>query len=290
MNTLRYLSDPVMGGAVWPAVVTGLAVAALCALLSVLVVLKRLAFIGQGISHAGFGGMGLAAVLGLVGAGATQTAGTALGQFMVVLTVCLLSALLIGFMTERTGAEADTAIGIVLVGTMAAGVVLVRQAKTAVSVESFLFGDILAVSWADAAIGWGVALSVLATLWATRRPLLFWSFDPVVAKAVGVSDRKMNLLLMVLLGLATVTAMKLAGVVLATAMLVLPGSIALRLSRRWSPVLGIAAAAAVLGVAGGLVVSFELDWPPGAAVVSVLCALFALAWLAGSRNKRPAAA
>ncbi len=290
MNTLRYLNDPLMAGMVWPVVVTGLAVATLCALLSVLVVLKRLAFIGQGISHAGFGGMGMAAVLGLVGAGATQTAGTAMAQFLVVLTVCLLSALLIGFMSERTGAEADTAIGIVLVGTMAAGVVLVRQARTAVSVESFLFGDILAVSWADAAIGWGVALGVLLTLWAVRRPLLFWSFDPVVARAVGVNERRMNLLLMVLLGLATVTAMKLAGVVLATAMLVLPGSIALRLSRRWSPVLALAALAAVIGVAGGLVVSFELDWPPGAAVVSVLCGLFALAWLAGSARRTPAPA
>ena len=290
MNTLRYLNDPLMAGMVWPVVVTGLAVATLCALLSVLVVLKRLAFIGQGISHAGFGGMGMAAVLGLVGAGATQTAGTAMAQFLVVLTVCLLSALLIGFMSERTGAEADTAIGIVLVGTMAAGVVLVRQAKTAVSVESFLFGDILAVSWADAAIGWGVALGVLLTLWGVRRPLLFWSFDPVGARAVGVNERRMNLLLMVLLGLATVTAMKLAGVVLATAMLVLPGSIALRLSRRWSPVLALAALAAAIGGAGGLVVSFELDWPPGAAVVSVLCGLFALAWLAGSARRTPAPA
>ena len=65
MNTFRYFADPNLVGVYWPVVVTGLAVAMLCALLSVLVVLKRLAFIGQGISHAGFGGMGLAAVMGL---------------------------------------------------------------------------------------------------------------------------------------------------------------------------------------------------------------------------------
>lgn len=288
MNTVRYLSDPVMAEMVWPVVVTGLAVAALCALLSVLVVLKRLAFIGQGISHAGFGGMGLAAVLGLVGAGASQTAGAAAGQFFVVLAVCLISALLIGLLSERTGAEPDTAIGIVLVATMAAGVVLIRRAQSPVSVEGFLFGDILAVSWTDAAIGWGVALGMLATLWLTRRPLLFWSFDPAVARSLGVRERRMSLLLMVLLGLVTVTAMKLAGVVLATAMLVLPGAIALRVSRRWGPVLALAAVAAFVGVLGGLVVSFELDWPPGAAVVGVLCALFALAW--GASRLRGAAA
>ncbi len=277
MNTWRYLSDPGMAATIWPVIVAGLAVASLCAMLSVLVVLKRLAFVGQGVSHAGFGGMGVAAMLGLAGVAATQTASGAIGQFAVVLVFCLVSALLIGWLSDDGGAEADTAIGIVLVATMAAGIVLLRAAKSRVAVESFLFGDILAVSWADAAIGWGVAAVVVATLWWVRRPLLFWAFDPVVARAVGVSDRRMNLLLMALLGLATVTAMKLAGVVLATAMLVLPGAAALRISRRGGVVLAWAAAAAFTGVLGGLFVSFELDWPPGAAVVGVLCLAFGAA-------------
>ena len=73
MNTWKYLTDPVYAGMFWPAIVTGLAVAVLCSLLSVLVVIKRMAFIGQGISHAAFGGIGVAAVLGLVGG--TMTAG-----------------------------------------------------------------------------------------------------------------------------------------------------------------------------------------------------------------------
>ncbi|HYE62199.1 MAG TPA: metal ABC transporter permease [Phycisphaerales bacterium] len=277
MNTFRYFSDANMAGALWPVVVTGLAVAMLCALLSVLVVLKRLAFIGQGISHAGFGGMGLAAVMGLAAAAAAGSPSASVGQFLVVLAFCLLSALLIGFLNERGQAESDTAIGIVLVGTMAIGIVLMRAARSRVNVESFLFGDLLAVNWTDAAIGWSVTAAILLALWAARRPLLFWSFDPTVARALGVSDRRMNLLLMFLLGLATVTAMRLAGAVLATAMLVLPGAIALRLSRRWAAVLWLAAAAALVGILGGLLVSLELSWPPGAAIVTVLCALFALA-------------
>lgn len=277
MNTLRYFADPDMASALWPVVVTGLAVAMLCALLSVLVVLKRLAFIGQGISHAGFGGMGLAAVMGLASAAAAGSATASVGQFLVVLAFCLLSALLIGFLAERGQAEADTAIGIVLVGTMAAGIVLMRAARSRVNVESFLFGDLIAVGWTDAAIGWCVTAAIVLALWAARRPLLFWSFDPVVARAMGVSDRRMNLLLMFLLGLATVTAMRLAGAVLATAMLVLPGAIALRLSRRWGAVLWLAAASALVGILGGLLVSLELSWPPGAAIVTVLCGLFALA-------------
>src|SRR5204862_2720586 len=87
VKTWDYLFNPIYGNDFWPPIVTGLAVAALCALLSVLVVLKRLAFIGQGISHAAFGGIGVAGVLGLVGAALTPAQSA--GQFFVVLTFCL---------------------------------------------------------------------------------------------------------------------------------------------------------------------------------------------------------
>jgi ABC-type Mn2+/Zn2+ transport system permease subunit len=280
VNTWSYLTDPVYAGLYWPAIVTGLAVAALCSLLSVLVVLKRMAFIGQGISHAAFGGIGVAGVLGLVGA--AMTPGQSAGQFVVVLTFCLCAGLLIGWLSERGGTEADTAIGIVLVAAMAVGAVLIRRARSNVSLESFLFGDILSVTWTDAVIGWAVALAVLGVLWWVRRPLVFWAFDPTVARALGVSDRAMNTLLMVLLSLATVTAMKLAGVVLATAMLVLPGALALRVSSRSRVVLVLACVAAVLGVLGGIVVSFEWNWPTGASIVMVLAGMFGVGWVASA--------
>jgi ABC-type Mn2+/Zn2+ transport system permease subunit len=285
MNTWTYLTDPVYADLYWPAVVTGLAVAALCSLLSVLVVLKRLAFIGQGVSHAAFGGIGVAGVLGLVGA--TLTPQQSAAQFIVVLAFCLFAGLLISWLSERGGTEADTAIGIVLVAAMAVGAVLIRRARSNVSLESFLFGDILAVTWTDAVIGWGVALGVLLGLWWVRRPLIFWAFDPTVARALGVSDRRMNTLLMILLALATVTAMKLAGVVLATAMLVLPGALALRVSLRSRVVLGLAAAAAVLGVLGGIVVSFEWNWPTGASIVCVLAGMFGVGWVVNLARANP---
>lgn len=280
MNTIHYLTAEDLRGLFWPGVVTGLAIAALCALLSVLVVLKRLAFIGQGVSHAAFGGVGIVALLGLAGAfaaGATalDSVGT-LAQFAIIFAFCLGAALLIGLLSGRS-TESDTAIGIVLVGSMALGAILLHLAPSPISWETFLFGSITDVSWADALVAWGVALVVLATLWWTRRRLVFWAFDPVVARAMGVRAGAMQLLLMTLLALATVTAMKLAGVVLATAMLVLPGAIALRLSTRWSRTLALAAITSVLGVLAGLVVSFELNWPTGPSIVAVLATLFALA-------------
>ncbi|CAG1007853.1 Manganese transport system membrane protein MntB [Phycisphaerales bacterium] len=284
-----------MRGLFWPGVVTGLAIAALCSLLSVLVVLKRLAFIGQGISHAAFGGVGIAAAAGLVvGAGLTpRLLGVEIGPqsaigvtFGIVFLFCLASALLIGWLSERGQTEADTAIGIVLVGAMAVGAILLHSSQTGVSWETFLFGSIMGVEWIDAGIGWGVALVTLLTLWLFRRPLLFWAFDPAVARAMGVHERTMNFLLMTLLALATVTAMKLAGVVLATAMLVLPGAISLRLSVRSGVVIALAVAGALVGVIGGLVVSFEFDWPTGPSIVCVLALLFAGAKAAEAMRHR----
>lgn len=297
MKTLQYLSDPMLAGLYWPGIVTGLAIAALCALLSVLVVLKRLAFIGQGISHAAFGGAGIAASLGLAaGAGMTprlfniplsESAGITL-TYAVVFLFCLLSALIVARLSERAGDHADTAVGIVLVAAMALGAILLHLARGSggggVQWETFLFGSIVGVVWADALIGWAVALLILAVLWLLRRPMLFWAFDPAVARAMGVSERAMSFTLMALLALAIVTAMKLAGVVLATAMLVLPGAAALRLSAKGRPVILLAALAALLGVVMGVIVSFEFDWPTGPSVVAVLVALYALARLVGARK------
>lgn len=277
MQTWTYLTDPMLRDLAWPAVLAGLAIAVFCGLLSVLVVLQRLAFIGQGVSHAAFGGAGLAAVLGGVSAPLASTP----AQFAVVSAYCLAAALTIGLLSRRAkgaaGMEADTAIGIVLVGSMALGAVLMRVAKSRQSWDSFLFGSIVGVGWSDALIALGVLLAILLTLWLSARPLLFWAFDPPVAEAFGVRTRRVHLVLMGALALATVTAMKLAGVVLATALLIIPGAVALRLSRRLVPVVLLALGSALLGVALGLVASFELDWVPGPSIVLALGTQFALA-------------
>jgi zinc transport system permease protein len=116
--------------------------------------------------------------------------------------------------------------------------------------------------------------------------MLFWAFDEPAAAAFGV--RPMRLPLMVLLTLAIVASMRLAGVVLATALLVLPGAIAVLLSDSLVRVGAIALGAGLLGVLGGLVAGFELDWAPGPSIVGVLCIAYAIVRLA--RGIAPTAA
>lgn len=272
LRTIDYLMSDELAALYWPGVLTGLLIALMCARLSVLVVLKRMSFIGQGISHAAFGGIGLAAVAGVLG---KVTVGASVGQFFFVLGTCLAAALLMAWISRRGDTESDTAIGIVLVGAMALGAVLLRVSKDPVQWESFLFGDMLSVGWGDFALAGVITTIVFTSLWWWRRPLLFQAFDEPSATAWGVNVRGMQFLLMLLLALVTVTAMKLAGVVLATAMLVLPGATALKLASTWTRVAWVGIGIALFGVVAGVVLSFEADWPPGPAIVLVLTASFA---------------
>ncbi|MCG3121975.1 MAG: Manganese transport system membrane protein MntB [Phycisphaerales bacterium] len=277
MKTIEYLSNPVMFNLLMPGIVTGLFMAVMCAALSVLVVLKKLSFIGQGISHAAFGGMGIAAVLGLTGMGAA-----ALGQFGVVVAFCLASALIIAWLSGRGSTSADTAIGIVLVASMCLGGILLHISMSratgspGTAWESVLFGSILERSATEAWLALLAAAVVLGAAWWCRRPLLFWAFDEAAAPAFGVSGPRMRNLLLVLLCLAIVTAMKVSGVVLPTAMLVLPAASALSVSDRLWPVFAISQAAALTGVVVGIVASLELGWPPGPCVVATLTLLFVI--------------
>jgi ABC-type Mn2+/Zn2+ transport system permease subunit len=267
-----------------PGLVAGVAIAIMCALLSPLVVLKRMAFVGQGISHAAFGGIGVAALLAAWG-GAGAFAGTGAGRFLVVLAFCLAAAFTIAALTQRGGTQADTAIGIVLVGAMALGVILLNVVQLfppdrrppGLAWESILFGSIFDVGWAEAWMAWGVAAALVGATWWARRNLMFWDFDEAASPAFGVPAGSMKYLLIILLTVAIVTSMRLVGVVLATALLVLPGAAALRVSDRLSRVLGISLVCAIVGVVGGLLASLAIgSIPPGATIVMVLVGLFAL--------------
>ncbi|MBS0187184.1 MAG: metal ABC transporter permease [Planctomycetes bacterium] len=289
MKTLEYLSDPALRSIFLPGVIAGLAIALFGGMLSVFVVMKRMAFIGQGISHAAFGGIGVAYVLGFGGAVSAGAFGAQLG---IVFLFCLFAALQIGFLTGgdpgRRGrrAQADTAIGIVLVASMALGSLLLHlaekmQRSSTVSWESLLFGSIVSVGEADAWACVAIAGLILVTLFLLRRPMTFWAFDESAAAAFGVNTRLMRFVLLVLLALATVTAMKLAGVVLATAMLVLPAAAAVQFGSDAKRVCILSVVFALVAVMLGVVLSFELDWPTGASIVLVLAVIFALGRIKG---------
>lgn len=277
------------------ALVAGLAVGTVCSLLSVIVVLKRMAFVGEGVSHAGYGGVGVAIFLGLGG----------WSQDALVLGFCVGVAVLIGLLSRRRHVEPDSAIGILLVASMALGVLMgdlrrnlqdqdwyVRwvPAGPPPNVEALLFGSLMTVTWPVAWVALAIAAGVLLTCLAFSKEILFFTFDEPVSRVFGVRTGLIHYLLLVLLAAAIVVSVRLAGFILVGALLVIPGATAVLLSRRLGLVLLWAWLIGMAGTLGGLILSIRVgNLSTGPCIVGVLCAIFAAVFAARSLGRGRAA-
>lgn len=277
MKTFEYLFEPVNAGLFWPGVAAALIVALLCAPLSLYVVLKKMAFIGQGVSHAAFGGVGLALYVAAI----AGTGGWSGWHQLAVLVFAAAAGLGISVLSKRQGT--DTAIGIVLAVCMAVGFELYRLAAGVAArtpgvagppgIEDVLFGSVLNVTTGGAVATGIAAFLVLGSLWFVRRPLTAWAFDDATAGSLGIRGERMRALLLLMLSVAVVATMQIAGVVLATAMLIIPGVIGLSWGRTIRGAVVWSVMSAMLGVVVGLLVTFELGVQPGPSVVLVMVGL-----------------
>ncbi len=270
-----------------PVIVAALIISLMGGAMSVFVVLKRLAFIGQGISHAAFGGVGVALVLGVHGA---TTAG-AIGQIGIVVAFSILAALWIAAITRSQEGRTDTAIGVVLSASMALGFVLFSLVESGHDhdssghvvgghedqhhlIEEILFGNVLNTDWLKAGIAVVVGVGLILLTWLLRRRLIFWAFDEPVADAFGINSRWLTNIFMVMLALAVVMAMQISGVVLAAAMLVLPGAGALNLSAKLRTVFVLSLVISVVGAGLGLLIGIGGEYPIGPMVVLVQSVIY----------------
>ncbi|MHC4976903.1 MAG: metal ABC transporter permease [Planctomycetota bacterium] len=267
----------------WPVYMAGIAIALQCALVSVFVVLRQMSFVGHGVSHAALAGVGLGAILGWT------------GNPMLVLVglSCLGASLGMVMLTRRSGASNaehdDTAIGIVLGAFMALGAVLlawrashpIEGIETDLHWEEVLFGSIDDVGMSGAWLAWLSCLAVGGVLFLTRRALLLWVYDPTTSRLVGVRDGVVQIILMAMITAIIVVSVRLAGVVLVTTMLILPGAIALRLTSRLGRVFLASGASSAAGMLLGITIAFWAELPPGACVVLVMTAAYGGVRLAG---------
>lgn len=260
------------------AVVASLGVALVCGLVSFFVVLRRIAFVGAGIAHVGFGGVALALAVG---------APALLGA----LGLALAAALWIAAPRTRAAISDDTAIGIAFSSAMAAGVIAASlgQARGA-DLMTYLFGNVLTVTGADLvgiAVMAGLVLALLARWF---RPLVLASFDPETARVQRLPVGRLDALLFGLIALTVVLSMRTVGLLLVSALLVVPGAVAQRVTRRLRPFLAVSVAVALGSCLGGLALSFALDLPSGASMVLVASAAYlavALATTATPRSGSP---
>lgn len=267
-----------------PALLTATSLATACAVLSVFVVLRRWSFIGEGISHASFGGAGTAWMLALLVPSLEESNVPYVSLLVVVF--CLSTAMIIGAITRRQKVHPDAAIGIFLVsslawGFLAQGIYVHVRHTVPAGWDTFLFGRIENLSMEFAIAVAVLSAVVLCVMYMLAKELLFCAFDAEMAETSGVSSGLIHYLLLGLLAMVVVIGVQVAGSVLIPAMLILPGTTALLLSRKLNTVFAIAIAAGLIGALGGLL--FHDRWsfiPIGPAIVLTLFVLFIVSWIA----------
>jgi len=259
--------------------------------LSIFVVLRRWAFIGEGIGHSGLGGAGTAWVLALLFPALDSPGVT----YAFVVLFCLLTALGIGAVARSRRVNADAAIGIFLVASLAWGFLAQQvyfQARhtNPYDFNTYLFGQVrgFGTEFALASVALSAAvLLVVGVLWPQ---IVAYCFDPLTAQTSGARAALVHYLLMLLLGLVIVIGVRVAGSVLVTALLVLPGTTALALARRMRGVVACAVAVALVGAVGGLLVNAKWSFlPVGPSIVLILFAQFLIAQAIGAARDAAAA-
>ncbi len=259
------------------ALVAGILVGVLCGVLGFFVVLKRLSFIGVGISHSAFGGIAIGVLCGVE-------------PLIAAAAFASMVAWGIGWLSRKGRLHEDTAIGILFSSAMALGVALISLSRAyQVDLFGYLFGNILAVSASDLWMLAAICVMVLAAVGLLFKELLFLAFDEEVARANGLPVTPLYFLLLTCLALAVVAAIRVVGLILVEALLVIPAAIGYQLARGYRGMLGISASSAVLSGIAGLFLSYFLNIAAGATIVLVLAALFFLALALGRSRRSPSA-
>jgi zinc transport system permease protein len=249
------------------ALIAGSFIALLCSTLGVLLVLRRLSLIGDGLAHVTFGSVALGLLFRVQ-------------PIYLSIPIVALSSLAILKVTEKARLYSDAAIGIVSAVGVSGGILLASVASGFnVDLFSYLFGNILSVTIMEVTTSVGLSLIVLAVIAFQYRELLSISFDEEFARTTGINTGRINTVLAILTSVTVVLAMKLVGIMLTSALLIIPAVSAFQIARSFKGTIMAAASTAVLSVWIGILLSFLLNLPTGATIVLLNFAFFLLLYL-----------
>jgi len=257
----------------WEETVCSMLVGVTCGVLGCYVVLRRMALIGDALSHAVLPGVVIAFLI-------THDTGI-LGLLCGALLAGLLTTILVNVVSRLSRTKEDSSIGIVFTTLFAIGIILIsaQPRGTHFDLVCFLFGDPLAVSTTDLLLMAIVCPLVLTIIIVLYHPFKLASFDPVVAAAMGIPVITLHYLLMGMLSATVVAGLKTTGVILVVALIITPASAAYLLTNRLSRMMFLAGLFGGFSALAGMTVSFVTNWPSGATMVVFASLIFALAML-----------
>jgi len=263
------------------AAAAGVLIAVMCALLGVFVVQRRLSFLGDGLAHAAFGGMGIGAFV-IVSSGALAQGGALLrNPLWVAVPFALLTGLGIAWVRDRTELSSDTAIGVFFAVSVALGVLFFSRispdANIGVNVMDLLFGSILAVRTTELTIIAVVAVIATTLLLALWGRLAYATFDDELARTDGVRSRLLEYLLFGLAAVVITVSATVVGIILMAAYLVIPAAAARIWARSMASMTLIAVVIGVSTTLAGVALSYLFDLPTGSAIILTQALVFVVA-------------
>ncbi|MFW5815778.1 MAG: metal ABC transporter permease [Wenzhouxiangella sp.] len=260
------LAEPFQYAFMQRALLTSIAVGAVCGLLSSYVILKRWALLGDAISHAVLPGVAIAYLLGwpfFVGAFATGA----------------LTSLGIGVIERNSRIKSDAAMGLMFTAAFAVGVVIISQIATSTHLMHILFGNVLGVRYPALMLTLAAGAVTLTVVALFYKELLIYAFDPVQARSLGLNTRVIHYGLILLLTLTIVASLETVGIILVVSMLITPGATAYLLVNRLPVMMMLATLVGVVSAVLGLFLAFRFNVASGGAIVLVATAFFVLAFL-----------
>jgi zinc transport system permease protein len=272
-----FIGEMLSYGFMQRALIGGSLIAILCSVLGVFLVLRRLSLIGDGLAHVTFGSVALALFFRL----------HSFYMTLAIIPVVLACAMGILKLAQKARIYGDAAIGIVSALGIATGVMLASLAGGFnVDLFSYLFGNILSISSSElviAAILFAVVITGVAIFY---NDLFASTFDEELAKSSGIDTDRINAVLVLLTALTVVLAMKVVGIMLISALLILPAVSALQIAKGFKTAIVCAAAIGVCTVVVGISLSFAMNLPTGATIVLINFATFIGAFAARNLLRR----
>ena len=220
---------------------------------------------GDAISHAVLPGVAISFILGI-------------NFFIGAIVFGLLASSIITYIKSNSIIKSDTAIGITFSSFLALGIILIGIANSSTDLFHILFGNILAVQDLDMWITIAVALLVLTTITIFFRPLLLTSFDPILAKSIGVKVTFYHYLLMVILTLVAVTAMQSVGTILIVALLITPAATAYLYANSLKTMILLSSGFGALASVLGLFIGYSFNIAAGSSIVLTSALLFLISF------------
>ncbi|WP_276871076.1 metal ABC transporter permease [Lactococcus taiwanensis] len=243
------------------ALITALMIGIVSGVVGCFIILRGMALMGDAISHAVLPGVALSYLLGI-------------NFFIGAIFFGLLSSVIITFIKNNSTIKGDTAIGITFSSFLALGVILIGVANSSTDLFHILFGNILAVQDLDKWLTLGVSALVLALILLFFKELLITSFDPTMAKSIGMNVSFYHYLLMILLTLVSVTAMQSVGTILIVALLITPAATAYLYTNSLKRMMILSSTLGAISSVLGLFIGYSFNIAAGSSIVLTSAVLF----------------